>query len=92
MSREKIRAIFDSMDKLVGSDVKNALFYILKRYREQPTKKKFKYVVMNLPIGLIINNTAMDKMIAINDKPLTYKELLDLLLNKEELINLIKGG
>ena len=72
------------MDCLVSDDSKEILFFMLKRYREHPTNEKLKCIIMNLPIGFLISNNALNNII-ITDRAISYNELIDLLLNPEKI-------
>lgn len=89
MLKNDAREVVSRMSDLVEDRSRKFIFVFLKAYQENPTKKKLYYLIMNLPLGLIINNTDVEKLLK-NGKAPTYEKLVSFLTNNEKIKELIR--
>lgn len=86
MSRDEVTEFLKGFDLLVNNEYKVLLFNALKRYREQPTKKKLLHIIMNLPVGAIIRSSDFP----LSDRPPDYETLIKILIDNVQIRSIIK--
>ena len=63
MKSEDIKSLVIEFDPMVKDEFKNSLVNFLKMYSDNPTKSKLKCLILNLPIGSILNQKDLDKFV-----------------------------
>ena len=89
MSSQDGKDLVDLMDPMVEDKFKEFIIMVLRVYQNNPTKQKMRALMLNLPLGLFLKQSDIDKLI--NLSPPKYQELLEIIKNKEPIIKLLQG-
>lgn len=77
-----IKNVVSKFDDNVEDKFIEMIAFSVKRYRENPTRKKFMHILMNLPLGFFLTTEDVGSVFKGRDLP-TYKELLGMIDNSK---------
>ena len=88
MFSEDAKSLLSEFDPMVMDGNKKMIVDLLKSYKENPTKKKMYFLIINLPVGFFLKLKDFENIF--NDVDiLKYKDLLGFLKDKTTISNLI---
>lgn len=86
----RYEGLFEKFNPLVESKFKEFLYAFIRQYENNPTKRKAAHLIMNLPVGLFIDDDDMKKLFK-NGRAPTHDDLMAWMKDKENLLKMLGG-
>ena len=80
MSLQDAKDIIALCDPLVENKFKDMIAIFLKKYQDNPMREKLKHLLLNLPVGLFLNQGDLK---CVGERPMKYRDLIIFLLKRD---------
>lgn len=78
-SLEILTRIIRPLNRKINKEFRVMLMAGLESYRRHNTREKLANIILNLPVGAILDKKEIDRLLGENKTPPTYQELLNIL-------------